>query len=168
MKKEGNKIKVKEKIKKIINPTTLIIFMFGILFVVLNKGLKTLDDEVYKNAFNSIPTFFNWIREFYTSWGGRFTPMILTNIFTNLPLIVFRIANSITLIVTVLASYKIIVMLSEKWNNGLKNICLIILFCSIAFISIPVINSGCIWICRSNSLFVAFSRDASSPYSIYR
>ena len=50
---------MKQIVKKIINPTNLLILIFGICFFYINKGLMTADEEVYKNAFNSIPTFLN-------------------------------------------------------------------------------------------------------------
>lgn len=138
---------MKEKIKKIVNPTSLIIIIFGFCFFLINKGLVTLDDEVYKNAFNSIPTFFNWLGEFYNVWGGRVSSMILTNVFANLPIMVFRIMNTIIFIIMILASYKIIEMVTYNWNEKIKKALLIILFCSVFFISIPVINSGMLWLC---------------------
>ena len=138
---------MKQTIKKIINPTNLIILIFGICFFCINKGLMTTDDEVYRDAFNSIPTFLNWLSEFYKVWGGRITSMVLTNIFATLPIIVFRISNSIVFIITILASYKIITIVKEEWNEKLKKVLLVILFCSIFFINIKVLNTGAIWVC---------------------
>ena len=136
-------------IKKLLNPTNLIILIFAVFFFLINKGLVDLDDKVYKNAFNSISTFFSWLGNFYNVWGGRISSMVLTNIFTNLPKIIFRISNTIVLVITILASYKIIKMVTDDWNEKVKNILLIILFCSMFFISIPVINSAMLWICGS-------------------
>ena len=52
-----NKIKVKN------------IMVFAILFIIsliliANPLNNTSDDIVYKNAFNSVPTFFTWAKEF--------------------------------------------------------------------------------------------------------
>ena len=73
--------------------------------------------------------------------------MVLTNIFANLPTIVFRISNSIVFIITILASYKIITIVKEEWNEKFKEVLLIILFSSIFFINIRVLNTGTLWIC---------------------
>ena len=140
-------------IKKIINPTTLLICIFAICFFLLNKGLITLDDKIYQGAFNNIPTCIKWITEFYTQWSGRITLTVLINIFANLPTIVFKICNVAVFIITILASYKIIKILSDNWNKKIKNILLITIFCSIFSISIPVINSGALWIAGAMNYF---------------
>ena len=130
---------MKEIIKKIINPTTLLICIFGICFYVLNKGLITLDDTIYQGAFNNISTCIKWIVEFYNQWSGRITLTILINIFGRLPI--------------QLSIYKIITLLLDKWDKKEKNILLSIIFASIFFINIPVLNSGALWLAGAMNYF---------------
>lgn len=137
---------MKKVFKKIINPTTVLIVLFFIDFYLLNRGLTALDDIVYQNAFYDFPTCLNWISEFYQAWSGRITLSILINIFMNLPMQIFKITNSFVFIMIVVTSYKIITILKDDWKSSMKNILLVILFCSIFFISIPVMNSGGLWL----------------------
>ena len=97
---------MKEKLKKIVNPTTIIILIFGISFFILNTGLQSRDDLVYGQAFNSIPTCIKWISEFYQVWSGRITLTILINIFINLPIVIFKFANTAVFLVLIFAIYK--------------------------------------------------------------
>lgn len=140
---------MKKLCKKIINPTNILMALFFIMFYAVNIGITSTDDIVYGNAFNSISTCINWINEFYHVWSGRITLTILINIFVNLPIQIFKIANSIMFIVVIVSGYKIINILLDNINKTLKNILLIILFCLIFYISVPVINSGCLWIAGS-------------------
>lgn len=130
--------------KKISN--YILIVIFAIAFYFINSGLLTTDDQIYRVAFNSMPTLINWLKEFYTLWSGRLTLTMLINVFANLPIIFFKIANVISFIILILASYKIISILINNVNEKIKNAILITIFCSIFFISIPVINSGAIWL----------------------
>ena len=137
---------MKEKLKKIVNPTTIIILICGILFFIINTGLQSRDDLIYGQAFNNIPTCIKWISEFYQVWSGRITLTILINIFINLPIVIFKLANTAVFLITIFAIYKIISLLIDKWNKKNTNTLLILIFCSIFFISIPVLNSGCLWV----------------------
>ncbi len=140
-------------VKKIINPTTFLIIIFAICFFVLNKGLITLDDKIYQEAFNSIPTCIKWISEFYVQWSGRITLTALINVFVNLPTIMFKISNVIMFIITLLSIYKITTLLFDKWKKEYNNILLTIIFAITFFISIPVINSGALWVAGAMNYF---------------
>ena len=130
--------------KKIFNALLIVIFIIALFFI--NTGLTSLDDTIYQQSFNNISSCINWVSEFYNVWSGRITLTILINIFCNLPSICFKIVNTIAFLTTMLASYKIITMLIHKWNKKMSSSLLIILFCSIFFVNIPVINSGGLWI----------------------
>lgn len=132
--------------KKTFSYAIILFLIFFISVYIINTGLITLDDMVYKNSFNSFSTCLNWTNEFYHLWSGRITLTILINIFTNLPIQIFRIVNSLVFMIMILAMYKIIVILEEDFSKEIKNILLTIIFCLIFYISIPVINSGTIWL----------------------
>ena len=141
---------MKDKIiKKILNPTILLICIFGICFYFINTGLMTTDDIVYTSAFNSFSTCIKWICVFYNAWSGRITLTLLIHVFGKLPIIYFKLANAMMFIISILAMYKIITLLIENWNSKIKNLVLIMLFCSIFFINIAVLNSGCLWLAGS-------------------
>ena len=141
---------MKDKIiKKILNPSILLICIFGICFYFINTGLMTTDDMVYTSAFNSFSTCIKWICVFYNAWSGRITLTLLIHVFGKLPIIYFKLANAMMFIISILAMYKIITVLIENWNSKIKNLVLIMLFCSIFFINIAVLNSGCLWLAGS-------------------
>ena len=100
---------MKDKIiKKILNPTILLICIFGICFYFINTGLMTTDDIVYTSAFNSFSTCIKWICEFYNAWSGRITLTLLIHVFGKLPIIYFTLANAMMFIISILAMYKIV------------------------------------------------------------
>ena len=156
-------------LKKIFNKTILLIFIFGISFYFLNTGLMTTDDEVYSKAFNSFPTLFKWINEFYNAWSGRITLTLLVNVFSNIPIIFFKlfsvnliIQNNVLFnvsifIILIFSMCKITSILLDDWNEKIKDIILIIFFCLIFFIPIPVINSGCLWLAGSMNYLLPLS-----------
>ena len=144
-------------LKKIFNKTTLLIFIFGISFYFLNTGLMTTDDEVYSKAFNSFPTLVKWINEFYNAWSGRITLTLMINVFSNIPIIFFKLFNVSIFIILIFAMCKIASILLDDWNEKIKDIILIIFFCLIFFIPIPVINSGCLWLAGSMNYLLPLS-----------
>ncbi len=144
---------MKETFKKLIQLTTILGVIFAIGFYLLNKGLLTVDDTTYKEVFHNFSTCLNWIQDFYQLWSGRITLTILIHIFTNLPIQVFKVANTLIFMIVIGLSYKSIVTLKDDWNKNLKNTLLIVLFCSIFFISVPVINSGCLWLAGAMNYF---------------
>lgn len=144
-------------LKKIFNKTTLLIFIFGISFYFLNTGLMTTDDKVYSKAFNSFPTLVKWINEFYNAWSGRITLTLMINVFSNIPIIFFKLFNVSIFIILIFAMCKIASILLDDWNEKIKDIILIIFFCLIFFIPIPVINSGCLWLAGSMNYLLPLS-----------
>ena len=146
---------MKEKCKKFIAPFLIILFFLAFYFI--NKGIVQMDDKVYGAAFNSLSTCIKWVNEFYHLWSGRITLTILINIFNNMPIEVFKITNSIIFVLCIVLIYIISCIINNK--NDRKNIYsyLIIIFSMIFFISIPVINSGALWLAGAmNYLWPAF------------
>lgn len=58
-------------------------------------GLAVGDDFVYQNTFNEYDSVVSWIKSFYLSWGGRVPIQLMDIVFLNLPLIIWKMYNSI-------------------------------------------------------------------------
>lgn len=141
-----------KKIKSNLIPIILIVF-FVITFFILNKGIQTFDDFVYKEAFCDVTTYWEWLKEFYCSWSGRITVSTLINVFTNTPIIVFKIFNTMILGLIIYFIYRIINVLSKDLNKTIKNLLLICIPGFIYCINIRVISSGCLWISGALNYF---------------
>ena len=89
------KNKILRVLKKIFNPTIFLAIIFGLFFYHLNSGIMDIDDIVYRNAFNSFQTFLEWVHDFYNVWSGRITLTLLITVFTNIPIVFFKLFNVI-------------------------------------------------------------------------
>lgn len=141
-----------KKIKSNIIPIILTVCLF-ITFFILNRGIQTSDDLIYKDAFYDVTTYWYWLKEFYCSWSGRITVSTLINIFANTPIIVFKISNTIIFGLIIYFMYRIINVLSKDLNKTIKKL---LLFCIPGFIyciNIRVISSGCLWLSGALNYF---------------
>lgn len=138
-------------IKKHINLFTkiIIIIIFAIIFFNMNKCYMYMDDEVYAKVFNSFSTFKTWAIEFYNIWSGRIVTSALSNIFLRMPLIIFRICNTLVYIMGIMAILEIIKCFAKVNNAKTENILLFILFLLSFIIDENVIKMGALWVTGS-------------------
>lgn len=136
-----------EHIRKNINKYSkiAIVICFAIIIFDMNKCYMNLDDEVYSKVFHDFSTFKIWVGEFYNTWSGRIVTSTLSNIFLRMPLIIFRICNTVVYIIAIIAIFKI-----AKSFKVAKSINENILFASIFIIALlidqKVIHAGMIWV----------------------
>lgn len=140
------------KIKKI-NKQNLLTFIpiiiFLVLMYVIGKVLLSTDDEVYRDAFNNLPTFFTWTKDILKLWSGRIPILALTNIFMHIPLNIFRISNAI-IFTSVIVSINIIVrLINNDITEETKRRLLYVTFSLIFFVDIAVLSGGAFWLCGS-------------------
>ena len=115
----------KEKRAKLysLSSKILITIIFGIIIFNMNECYMNMDDEVYSKVFNSFGTFITWAKEFYSIWSGRIITSALSNIFLRMPLIIFKVFNTIVYIIAIISILKIIKSFI-KINNKIIDSCL--------------------------------------------
>ena len=133
-----NKIKVKN------------IMVFAILFIIsliliANPLNNTSDDIVYKNAFNSVPTFFTWAKEFSALWGGRIVALGLCTIFLNVNVKLYMITNICIIIALIYSIYKIINVNTKKDVSNL-NLMLLVVMSLFLCIDKSIMGDSVIWV----------------------
>ena len=139
------KLKIdKRKILIIIPILIMYIFMYKICKVLLSD-----DDEVYRDAFNNLPTFISWIKEVLALWSGRIPILALTNFFMHLPLRIFRICNAF-IFTSIIISINIIsnIILDDLKTENRRKL-LYVTFALIFFVDIVVLSGGAFWLCGS-------------------
>ena len=130
-----------------------IVLFFCLTFLCLNEGLQTIDDEVYKNVFFDFKSFVDWVQEFYSIWSGRVIVTSMITVFTNMPIFVFVISNTIIFGIFIVAIYWIINILFENLENKLKMVILIIIPCFFYCLKVSVISNGCLWLTGALNYF---------------
>lgn len=142
-----------EHIKKNINLYIKIIIAIIFAVIVFNVNGKNLlmylDDQVYKEVFNSFSTFKTWAWEFYNIWSGRIITSALSTVFLRMPLIIFRICNVLVYLIGIISIFKIIKYITKLQNKLVENIIFASLFLISFTISREVINSGMMWVVGS-------------------
>lgn len=132
----------KEKIRNIM--IFAVIFIIA-LILLANPLNDTGDDIVYKNAFNNLPTFFTWAKEFCNLWGGRVIALGLCTVFLNINTNIYILINASVLVVLIYSIYKLVNIVDKK---HIKNLSLILLITMSLLLCInkPVIDESIIWV----------------------
>lgn len=132
----------KDKIKNIMILGIIFICSLIVMSIPLNS---TPDDMVYKNTFNSIPTFFNWVKEFRALWGGRIVALGLCTVFLNVNTKIFIIVNAFVISTLIYSIYKIININAKK---DATNIGIMLFIISALFLCIDelILGEAVIWI----------------------
>ena len=124
----------------------VIIIVFSIIFFNMNEGFMTKDDEIYSQVFYDLSSFKDWVFNFYTTWSGRIVTSALSNIFLRMPLVIFKIANTIVYVIAILSITKIVNKICNVDNLRFKNILLFFTFLISLIINKEVYQWGAIWV----------------------
>lgn len=126
------------------NIIAFVVLFIIALILVANTINNTFDDKVYRNAFNSVSTFFTWTKDFSCLWGGRVVALGLCTIFLNVNIKIYMFANICVIITLIYSIHKITNIDNEKQT---KNLSLILLIIMALFLCIDkkVIRDSVIW-----------------------
>ena len=139
-----------EKIKKNINIylKIIIILFFALVFFSINKCYMCKDDEVFGSAFYNFTTFKIWVNEYYHIWSGRIITSALSTIFLKMPLVVYKIFNTLVFIISIISILEITKSF-QKTNSKKQNIMLSIIFAMFFILDFRVIKDGALWVMGS-------------------
>ena len=127
----------------------IIVAIFSILIFNINECLMVADDAVYSKVFHDFATFKTWAYEFYNIWSGRIITSALSNLFLRMPLIIFKICNTLVYIMAIIAIYKIIKYFIKTNNQIIDNLIFLSIFIISFLIDRNVISAGVVWVTGS-------------------
>lgn len=139
---------MKSRIEKLYKYIPIFIFLLYVFWIHRNVALVDGDDIVYKQAFNNI-SILEWCKNFYMRWGGRVPLQFLDIIFLNLPLILWKVCNSILYVLIPVYIYRFVCLFKEKITDQqsfLVNTCICV---SLMLIPDSVVNYSITWITGS-------------------
>ena len=123
------------------------IIIFFCLMFNIGKVLLSTDDEIYRDAFNGLATFFPWTEEVFKLWSGRIPILALTNLFMHMPIIIFRICNAAVFTSIIISINIIINIINDGLTKKVRRRLLYVTFAMIFFVNIVVLSGGAFWLC---------------------
>lgn len=139
---------MKSKIRNTYKYIPILIFFIYAFWIHHDVVLLEGDDMVFKDSLKNM-TILEWCKSFYMQWGGRVPIHLLIILFLNLPLIFWKIYNSILYILVLVYIYRYICLFYKEITD--KQLFIINTLVSMLFIIIPdsIVNSSIIWITGS-------------------
>ena len=131
----------------------MVFLIICITFLLLNTAIQTTDDYVYKNAFCDFSSFYKWVGEFYCNWSGRIIVSSLINLFTNMPIWIFKISNTVVFFIFIGAIYWICNVMFKNIKINIKAALIVCIPSLFYLINLRVINSGVIWLTGALNYF---------------
>jgi len=107
---------MKQIFKKNFNFTLVLysILFFILMFIMKDYSFKDYaDDMVYQNTFNEYSNWFCWAQDFYHGWSGRVAIHTLLIIILNLPVVIWQMLISVTIILILHYTLKTATLLSD-------------------------------------------------------
>lgn len=139
---------MKTKIKKVYKYIPIFVFFIYALWIHYDVGLLEGDDIVYQQTFQNT-TLLEWCKDFYMKWGGRVPLELLDIIFLNLPLILWKIFNSILYTLIPVYMNRFISLFKEEMTEKQSFFMNTFLCVALTLIPVSIVNSSIIWITGS-------------------
>lgn len=144
---QENAMKVSRKVQQIYKYIPIILFFAYALWI--HRDVVLYSDDVFYQPSLKNSSIFSWCRDFYRLWGGRVPLQLLDIIFLNLPLIVWKVCNSIVYTLVPFYISRISQLFREDMDERrvfFLNLCICIL---LIFLPESVMRNSVIWITGS-------------------
>lgn len=156
---------MKAKLVKLYPYLPFFLFFLYAAYVHRQVGLLEGDDMVYLDSLSDTSVW-RWTRAFYQQWGGRVPLQLLDILFLNLPLVCWKIWNTILYTLIPVYCYKIIQLFFRKIEEK-KAFFLNLSICSLCFF-LPqrLLTSAVIWVTGSFNYLLPMAMFCIAFYGI--